>query len=108
MFCALPVPVVLVFRRGFGEFRGEQVEVVRAGLGVDGQELGLGVAGVGEGEARRHVDEEERGGGQGCERDGAVGRFGFGDLRARRGVEFGEGVAAGEEAFGDPGGWLLD
>jgi hypothetical protein len=50
----------LILGVGFGEFGGEQVEVVWAGLGMDGKEVGLGFAGVVESDAGRHVDEENR------------------------------------------------
>jgi hypothetical protein len=47
----------------FGEFGREQVEVVWAGLGMDGEEVRLGIAGVVKSDAGGHVDEENGSGG---------------------------------------------
>lgn len=64
----------------FRQLGREEVGIVRAGLGVDGDQVGLCFARVVERETQGHVDEEDGGGCQGCERDGAVCGFGFGDL----------------------------
>lgn len=73
---------------------------MRTGLGVDGEEvMGLGFPGMAQSDAGGHVDQNNGSGGQGCQRNGAIGGFGFGDLRTRDGVEFRDGVAAGDEAF---------
>jgi hypothetical protein len=97
-----PVPAGLVPRCSFSELGGEEIEVVRTSLGVDRKEVGLGLASVVEGNAGGHVDKEKRSGCQCRERDGAIGGFRFRYLGARDGVEFGEGVAAGDEPFRYP------
>jgi hypothetical protein len=53
----------LILRVSFCEFGREQVQVVWAGLGVDGENVGLGFAGVVESDAGGHVDEENGRGG---------------------------------------------
>lgn len=79
---ALPVSTRLISWCRFRKLGREEVEIVRAGLSMDGEQVGLGFAGVVQCETRGHVDEEDGGGCQGCERDGAVRGFGFGDLGA--------------------------
>ena len=63
IFRAFPMTTTLVLRVSFGEFGREQVEVVWAGLGMDGEEVGLGFAGVVKSDAGGHVDEENGCGG---------------------------------------------
>jgi len=58
-----PMTTTLILGVSFGEFGREQVEVVWAGLGMDGEEVGLGFAGVVKSDAGGHVDEENRCGG---------------------------------------------
>ena len=53
----------LILGVSFCEFGREQVEVMWAGLGVDGEEVGLGFADVVESDAGGHVDEENGCGG---------------------------------------------
>lgn len=63
ILCALPMTTTLILRVCFCEFGREQVEVVWAGLGVNGEEMGLGFADVVESDAGGHVDEENGRGG---------------------------------------------
>jgi hypothetical protein len=63
ILCAFPMPTTLILRVSFCEFGREQVEVVWAGLGVNGEEVGLGFAGMAESDAGGHVDEENGRGG---------------------------------------------
>jgi hypothetical protein len=60
---AFPMTTTPLLGVSFGEFGREQVEVVWAGLGMDGQEVGLGFAGMVESDAGGHVDKENGSGG---------------------------------------------
>jgi hypothetical protein len=63
ILCAFPMTTTLILGASFCEFGREQVEVVWAGLGMDGEEMGLSFAGVVESDAGGHVDEENGRGG---------------------------------------------
>lgn len=79
----------------------DEVEVVRARFGVDGEEAGLGGRDVLHGTGRRHVHEQDGRVGDFGEGDGAVGGLGLGDLGPGHGVEESAGVACLGEALGD-------
>lgn len=75
-----------------------EVQIVRARLGVDGEQARLRLGDVPHGARRRHVDEQDGGRARDLgERDGAVRGLGLGGLGPRDGVEEGARVARGRE-----------